>query len=229
MQRIIPTLALVLGLVTIAEAASPRAIQPGDICPGAVLVDFETGTTAPPVVPGVTFVMSGSPLNPPWFGGGVVSTTLPPFGGVFGEQVYSNLLSAITSELAVQFSPATEAVGAYIGAFNPSPVPTQITFRAFDVGDNLIYSVISPLPQLGGTAKFVGVSYPPGIARIEWLGGNSGPFGVDNLVFGRSCAALASAASVPVGGSKWLMVLTLLVLLIASIQSKRRPRDCVDP
>src|SRR6266705_2106738 len=116
MQRILTTLVLVLGLVTIAEAASPRAIQPADICPGAVVVDFETGTTSPPVVPGVTFVTSGTPLNPPWFDGGVVSTSVPPFGGVFGKQVYANELSVIDSDLAVQFSPATQAVGAYIGA-----------------------------------------------------------------------------------------------------------------
>ena len=229
MHGMLIALALVGGTIATAEGASPHAIQPSDICAGATLIDFETATTALPVVPGVTFVDSGSPVNPPWFGGGGVFTSVPPFGGVFGTEIYSNQLSSITADLAVQFLPATQAVGAYIGAFNAPPVPTHITFRAFDASDNLIYSVVSPLPQLGGTARFVGVSYPPGIARIEWLGGNDGPFGVDNLVFGRSCAPLTSAASVPVADPKWLVLLSVLVLLVAVFERKRRVKHSVDP
>jgi len=82
MHGMLIALALVFGTIATAEGASPHAIQPSDICAGATLIDFETATTALPVVPGVTFVDSGSHE---WLGGND-----GPFGVdnlVFGQVV----------------------------------------------------------------------------------------------------------------------------------------------
>jgi hypothetical protein len=222
----IPKSLLICALLALSSQASVKAqivpIQPSDICAGATVVDFETGTTLLPSVPGMTYAFGGINGQPDWFTGDAAGVNMSPFGGLFfGRQVMANIVGFTFSDLAVAFSPPVQAFGAYAGAIPSAPtLPAALTIRAFDSHGTLVSSSIVPISQPGTPAAFYGLSYGPGIARVEWRGGNMGFFGVDNLTFGRSCAVTA-VVPIPVGGQMMLWAATLVILIIAYQRFKR--------
>jgi hypothetical protein len=217
---VIRTTFLICALLALLSPASLRAqvvqIQPSDICSGATIVDFETGSTLLPTVPGMTYAFGGMTGEPDWFDGDAPGFHMSPFGGpFFGQQVMANLVSLTFSDLAVAFSPPVEAFGAYAGAIPSAPtLPSVLNVRAFDSHGTLVSSAIVAISQPGTPAAFYGLSYRPGIARVEWRGGNMGFFGIDNLTFGRSCA-VTEGVPVPVDDRIMLLAATLMILIIA--------------
>jgi hypothetical protein len=188
-------------------------IQASEVCAGSTVVDFETGSTLLRTVAGMTYAFGGLNGQPDWFDGDAPPVNMSPFGGAFFEQqIMANLVGLSFSHLAVAFSPPVEAFGAYTGAIAAAPtLPHTLTIGAFDVHGTLISSEIVPLSQPGTPAAFHGLSYLPGIARVEWRGGNAGFFGVDNLTFGDSCVATA----LPVRGYTVLSLAIVSILVIA--------------
>ncbi len=156
-------------------------IGPGDFLPGATVIDFETGSTALPSVPGVTFP-STSPLMLPWFGGSAL------FGSpaLFGAQSYTNLSSLTHSDLAIVLDSPAPAVGAWVGqnVGTATDVATMLTVAVFDASDVLLEQVTVALPPKTQPGFFVGFARSEGIARVEWQGGNTGFFSVDDITFG---------------------------------------------
>lgn len=162
-----------------ANTAQAVHIQPGDFLPGASIIDFETGSTALPNVPGVTFL--GGFNGATGFGGVALFTQ-----DLIGSQAFSNLESVGYSDLGLSFSTAQPAVGAYVGHVNSSG-PNQLTVKVYgDVnGTNLLEQDVVTLPPVGQHSyTWLGFARPEGIRRIEWLGNNQGFFGVDNVTYG---------------------------------------------
>src|SRR4051794_37293049 len=81
---------VVIALV-ISGATESRAdlipVTASDFAPGAQVITFETGSTALPTVPGVTFLQT-PPSATQWYGSSA------NFNGFFGNQGWSNLVSA---------------------------------------------------------------------------------------------------------------------------------------
>ncbi len=145
------TLAAALAFLLCAHAPSVSAVPigPGDFLPGATVIDFETGTTALPSVPGVTFPRT-SPSMPPWFGGDAL------FGSpaLFGAQSYTNLSSSTYSDLAIVLDTPAPAVGAWVGqnVGTVTDVATMLILAVFDASDVLLEQVT--------VALRVGISNP---------------------------------------------------------------------
>lgn len=164
-------------------------VGPGDFLPGSTLVDFETGSTATPDIPGIHFVSTGNPSSPPWFGGQCSFSS-----AFFGSQLYANTVSVSLSELAIEFSPPLHATGAWIGhipnLINQHADP--VLFRILDTVDGVISEWQLDLPDVGQPPIFVGARSDTPIARVEWRGGDTGIFALDNLMAGDATPEPAS-------------------------------------
>lgn len=164
-------------------------VGPSDFLPGSTLVDFETGSTATPDVPGIHFVSTGNPSSPPWFGGQCSFSS-----AFFGSQLYANTVSVSLSELAIEFSPPLHATGAWIGhipnLINQHADP--VLFRILDGADGVIWESQLDLPEVGQPPVFVGVRSDTPIARVEWRGGDTGIFAIDNFAAGDATPEPAS-------------------------------------
>jgi hypothetical protein len=156
-------------------------IEPDNFAPGATVVDFENlpGTTLP-VVPNLQFVRtSGSEMR--WFAGKVSVE-----GSLFGEAYMINLATTrMYAELAIEFETPVEAVGAWVKKVPNfrDESPQSLTVVTVDPYLNTIRRRVS-LPEVDGEPRFVGFSSEDGIVRFEWLGHDSGWFGVDEITFG---------------------------------------------
>ena len=147
--------------------------------PSAELIDFETGTTEIPKIPCVQFLDYG-PNDGRWFGGSASFVD-----GFFGNQTLVNNISTTYGNLGIAFEPPVLRVGAYIGVVDgyTHEWPEQIMLAAYDVTGNLIYQSGVGVPTIGERPLFVGLESNAGIARVEWLGYDSGFFGVDNIMY----------------------------------------------
>lgn len=135
------------------------------------VIDFETGSTALPSVPGVT-------LAPYGFGADSTFSTV-----LFGRQVYGNISGpGGYSDLFASFSPLVTEVGAWGRRFSSSSGPTQLTVNVYGPTNNLLETAI--LSNTTPTPSFVGFIEPQGISKVEWLGGNQGFFAIDNITYG---------------------------------------------
>ena len=175
--RIVVFAVTLASVAAIAEAAP--ILSPAEFDASATVITFE-GSLSLPVVPGVTFVNT-SPPDSPWFMGSVGTTV-----SFFGTNGMANLVSTTYSDLAIVFASPVDAVGAWVGNvpdFRNSTV-ASVTVRALDSSSNVLETAVVPLSPANGTPTFFGFSSATGISRIEWLGGNSGFFAVDNVTFG---------------------------------------------
>jgi hypothetical protein len=128
----------------------------------------------------VTFVDTSSDTIP-YFGGDVA------FGSpaLFGAQSYCNFSGPTYSDLAIVLAVPVPAVGAWVGQ-SVGTLPdtaTMLTVAVFDGSDILLEQTKVALPPKGQPGLFVGFARPEGIGRVEWQGGNTGFFCVDNITF----------------------------------------------
>ena len=182
MMRVWVAVAVGFILVT-AGAAVAVPIGPKDFAHDASVVTFETGQQSLPVVPGVRFVDEQTP----WVFGVAVGRFDPP---AFGNQVWSNVTAGLSgsafSDIGLVFDTPQQAVGGWAGTvtnFVNNPAE-QITLRVYDAAGTLLESADVPVPMTLGVPEFVGIARPEGITRVEWVGQNSGFFGVDNFTYG---------------------------------------------
>jgi len=159
--------------------AGVKLIGPDDFGPFAELIDFETGSTGMPEIPGITF-LSGGPRDGIWFGGS--ASGLDDF---FGNQALINTVSLTYGNLGIVFEQPVFRVGAYMGVIDgyTHEWPEQVMLAAYDVTGNLIYQSEVGVPTVGERPLFVGLESDVGIARVEWLGHDSGFYGVDNIMY----------------------------------------------
>ena len=181
------TVAILCGLCVSGFASSGKAdifTSPAGLRGPDTLVTFETGSTALPGVPNVSF------------GGGdaTFSTAL------FGHQVFGNL-SAFTgyTTLTMQFANPVTEVGAYVGLFDFEG-PSRITINVFGPHNQLIEGeTISPAANYQGqTPTYVGFFEAGGISSIQWSpagGGSDGFIAVDNVSFGGPVAVVPEPTS----------------------------------
>ena len=157
------------------------AVSPSDFAPSAQVITFETGTTALPTVPGVTFLDTPSSDISPWYGG---SATLSD--GFFGNQNWANLVSATYSDLGIQFATPVQAIGGYVGNIPNflNQHPTAVTVQLFDSSLTSLGTVSVSLPPTLNSPVFFGFTADAPIARFRMTGNNTGFFGVDNFTFG---------------------------------------------
>ncbi|MHC4396417.1 MAG: hypothetical protein ACYS1A_12255 [Planctomycetota bacterium] len=156
-----------------------KLLGPEAFSPSAELIDFETGTTAMPDIPGVQFLEHGSP-DGIWFGGS--ASFIDDF---FGNQALVNTVSTTYGNIGIAFDQPVLRIGAYIGVVDgfTHEWPEQITLAAYNATGNLIYQSVVNVPTVGERPLFVGLESNAGIARVEWLGGDSGFFGIDNIMY----------------------------------------------
>jgi len=132
-------------------------------------------------------------------GDGSTSTDL------FGSGIYGNLFSSTDhySDLAITFSSPQQAVGAYAGKVHNflNKNASSLRVSVFDASNNLLDTTTLALnPVIGGQPiSFVGFYEPAGISRIEWAGGDTGFFGVDNVTYGTTAPEPTSLTIAGVG------------------------------
>lgn len=199
-----------LGLAAGKTHAVPISLE--DFSSSAAIIDFEGPTTALPVIPGVTFPQEGPINGPGWF-----ASTTSFTNTFFGNKVFANLVSSAFSDLAIEFATPVQAVGGWVGQLRNflTANPETITFSIFGA-NGLLEEVEVLLPVLGfSTPAFVGLRSDAGITRVEWRNGNTGFFGVDNVIYG--------AAAVP-EPQTWLLTLAGLGLLgFVASRSRQSP------
>jgi hypothetical protein len=193
---IVVVIAAILGLMACSTNATVVSSTASFLGPDSVIT-FETGTTALPSVPGVTLTPYGNADS-------TFSTVL------FGSQVYGNASTAGGyTDLYAIFSPPITEVGAWGRRFSVGSGPTQLQVNVYGTSNNLLeggsLSMLSPSPS------FVGFVDPQGISKIEWLGGNTGFFAVDNITFGGQ----------PVQTPEPAMTASLISILSLALSSRR--------
>jgi hypothetical protein len=199
-------------LLNVTTFASVVQVGAGDFLPSSEFVDFETGSTAPPELPGVTFVSEGDPSSPPWFNGQCCFTS-----AFFGDQLYANTISVSLSEIAIEFSPPLHAVGAWIGHI-PNLIDQHadpVLIRVLDSGGTLIWDSELDLPDVGQPPIFFGVRSDTMIGRVEWRGNDTGIFAIDNL---RAGDAVPEPST-----------LLLLLVPLAAVTRHRQPARSAPP
>jgi hypothetical protein len=201
MRKVIAFVLLPLSFLT-AGAHASQIITPGSFVNNPSIISFETGTTGLPTVPGVPFLNEGGNW-PGWFVGSANSS------GFFGRQGWSNLVSLSYSDLGLRFAVPQQAVGAWLGIIPnfTNTTPDVVEVRFLDSLNNVLASLPTALPQSFGSPVFVGILANEGITRVEFLGGNTGFFGVDNVTFGTAQVS----AVVPEPGSAFLVTAALLI------------------
>jgi len=180
MKTLLCLLAVSLGLLASGEARSALVGQ-SDFSASDPVLDFETGSTAPPFVPGL-----GIPYSLE------TATFLYTPHPLFGSQVLANESGGGLRDgyIEITFEEPRQAVGAYIWSFDGLSDVGGVTMLAFDAGDHLLDSVFVPLQN--GEYQFVGLGFAaPQIARVEWRHQQPAFFAIDNMVYG----ALAEPSS----------------------------------
>lgn len=71
-------------------------------------------------------------------------------------------------------------------------MPVRITFNAYAGSASIFSQMMNPSDEFDATV-FAGVASDAGITRAEWLGGNTGFFGVDNVLYGSVVPTLSAA------------------------------------
>lgn len=168
----------------------------------STVVDFETGSTGLPSVPGLSFLMEGIPSSPDWFAGS------GNFDGFFGQQGWSNLVSTNFSNLGVAFDSPVQAFGGWFGQIPDflNSNPPQIEVRAFDGNSDLLFSTIVDLNAEFEDPVWIGFGSNDLISRAEFRVSQfpeDGFFGVDNFTFG-------SVVPEPSSGLVCLLLLTAM-------------------
>jgi hypothetical protein len=197
---------VVLTRALVSQAALIPVSQ-SDFAPGAQVVTFETGTTALPVVPGLTFLNSG-PSSSPWYG------SSGDFSGFFGAEGWSNTVSSTYGDLGAQFNPAVQAVGGYVGQIPnfTNRNASQVTVELFNASLDSLGTASINLPAGFNSPVFFGFRADQPIARFRMTGNNTGFFSVDNFTFG----------SVPEPASPLLVITAGMAML--QMRRSRRPR-----
>jgi hypothetical protein len=200
MRMIKRALLCVVGVAALGNFATRATadlipIGPGDFLPGATIIDFETGSTGLPSVPGVTFVNEGSPGGPGWFAGSA------NFDGFFGGQGWSNLVSLTYSDLALVFDTPVDAVGAYVGRIPNflNEHPSTVVVELFDASSSSLGSATISIPPAFDSPVWFGYRADAPIARLEIRVNDSGFIGVDNVTFGSAVPEPGSIALVGSG------------------------------
>lgn len=127
------------------------------------VINFNTGTTALPTIPGVQFAGGDDSFS----------------NGGFGPQYFGNLVGAGGySYLDIYFSQPVQAVGADLVSATPSV--TGVTEVVFNQSGTQLESESAPM-----SAGFLGVGEGANqISRVEWRYSSPGFFGVRNVVYG---------------------------------------------
>lgn len=187
--------AVALGILAPSASADLIPIDPGAFQPGATVIDFETGSTGLPSVPGVTFVDEGKPGGPGYFAGS------GNFAGFFGDQGWSNLVSTTFSDLALEFATPVEAVGAYVGRIDNylDEHPSEVVVELFDAASVSLGSRTIVIPAAFDSPVWFGYRADAAIARLEIRVNNAGFIGVDNVTFGAAVPEPSSIALVGLG------------------------------
>jgi hypothetical protein len=163
--------------VCTAAPAAVTTIAPGDFLPSPGVITFETGSTGLPSVPGVSLLNTGQ------FG-----ASASFYNGFFGNQVMANLVGTTFTDLGAVFASPVQAVGAWMGKI-PNFLNTHapaVTVKIYDASTTLLYENSVVLPNVGTTPVFFGARSTTPIARIEWLGNDTGFFAVDNVTYGNA-------------------------------------------
>ena len=193
--------AVVVGVgVGVGGGATARAgliTDPSAIGPNPNVITFETGSTALPVVPGVTFPDTSTLGSGPLLGGVAEFTYNHQF---FGNQEYGNLSTfrGYTS-LEVDFAGPVAGAGAYLqGIFNSTGYATAVTTMVYGLDGSLLDQRTTQIPfSFTSKPTFVGFTEAAGISRIVWVP-NNGFFAVDNVTY---------SAAVPEPGSSTLLAI----------------------
>jgi len=216
LRTTLASLVFALAPAMLGNPAAAVPIGPGAFAPGATVVDFEgQSSTALPSVPNLEFVREGNPNQPGWLAG-----SAPFIDSLFGENLYGNLVSTSFSDLAVEFTTPVGAAGAWVGQiqnFLDTSAPS-LTVAAFGLGGALLEEVVVDLPAPNTGPVFVGFAATDGIARLEWRGGNTGFFGVDDITFGDA----APSAAIPEPSAALLFLLGGSAVLPAVGVGRRR-------
>lgn len=174
--------ALAILLLAAGARAGADMIPASAFAPGATVVDFEgQATTGLPVVPGMTFVIEGSPIAAPWYEGSTSFDT-----AMFGGAHMGNHVSITYSDLGVAFASPMEGAGAWVSQVPnfTATFPPTLTVVALDALGAVVDQVVVALPAVDAEPIFVGFGSAAGIARLEWRVGDLGFFGVDDITFG---------------------------------------------
>jgi hypothetical protein len=197
-----PRVSVVVALVSalggstfVTSVARAVSITPSDFAPGASVITFETGTTAPPTIPGVAFIEFGG------FGG---SSSAKFVGAEFGNQAYGDLVGSTFTDLAIQFTTPQPAIGGWVGKITNflNNAADQMTLKVYGpTTTNLLETLPVTLPSQLDVPVFAGIARPEGIARIEWVGGNTGFFGIDNVKYGALVPEPTSCVTITMMGA----------------------------
>jgi DNA-binding beta-propeller fold protein YncE len=120
-------------------SASGIQIATNQFAGTASIITFETGSTAMPGIPGLSF--SGG------------DATFSSYG--FGSQIFGNLNGS--TYLDVYFTQPQQAVGAYIINDSPFGGVTGVIEVAYDQNNNVLESVSTNFPALGAPRRFLGI------------------------------------------------------------------------
>jgi hypothetical protein len=159
-------------------------IGPDHFDSSATLIDFETGTTALPRVPGVVFVEEY------YQGYGYVSGGAFRVGSrFFGNQYLTGFSSGgclCYTGMAIEFLNPVEAVGGWVQHVGHDAAAPGVIVRAYDIHDQLIEQTTIDFPgnRFPSEPTFVGFHSDDLIQRIEWTATTWGFVGVDNIIFG---------------------------------------------
>ena len=193
------------GLQTAQSGISPIGVS--DFAPNAQVITFETGTTALPQIPGVTFLSSAPSSTMPWYG------SSGNFEGFFGIQGWSNTVSSTYGDLGLQFTTPVQAIGGYVGWIpnftmqNPSTVFVEL-FNASLMSLGTAQVTLTPAFN---SPIFFGFTASEPIARFRMTSNNAGFFNVDNFTYGAVVPELSAVA-----------YLAIAAVLIVPLQASRR-------
>jgi hypothetical protein len=201
-----------VGQFLLTRNASASIITQSAFSANDNVITFETGSTALPNIPGLSFGLAPQDAGDATFANIRVNT--------FGNQFFGNLSGSFTegySYLAIAFSTPQPAVGAYI-LKQFSGQPTSLISTVYDSHGAPIESATTPFAAFDVPASqlpFVGLYEPSGISKIVWSfpTGQAGYYGVDNVIYG---------SAVPEPPSLFLALCAIAMCLL----SFARPTEC---
>jgi len=182
MKCAIPVLTILVFFNGWANASTLTAISSSSFAASAQVINFDTGTTELPAVPGVTFLGTSEDF-PPWYGGDAA------FPGFFGTQGWGNLASTTYSELGLDLATPVQAIGGYVGkssstSFPNFQHPSQVEVELFDSSNNSLGTATIQLPATLGSYVFFGFTADEPIAGFRMTGNDTGFFEVDDFTYG---------------------------------------------